>query len=168
MHGEGCIPQAAALRMSLWVPARNEWTEWMPAPHDCDMCPSNVREELIDGLSLERGSEWTNEWNLLGDTAKPPQSVTKNSPNDRFVWHPTGSASSLSGAFPGLRGTEAAVSLALSRWCAMPDQEPAPSGPWSGSACWTQVSENVLLRANPVCTCIPGPAKRRLGLRELG
>ena len=66
MHGEGCMPQAAALRMSLWVPARNELTEWMQAPRDCDMCPSNVREEPIDGLSLEWGSEWTGLWNLLG------------------------------------------------------------------------------------------------------
>ena len=52
MHGQGCMLQAAALRMNLWVPVRNEWTEWMSAPHDCDMCPSNVRGEPIDGLSL--------------------------------------------------------------------------------------------------------------------
>ena len=45
------------------------------------------------------------------------------------VWHHTGSASSLSGVFPGPRGGEAAVSLALPRWCAMRDQEPAPLGP---------------------------------------
>ena len=73
MHGEGCMPQAAALRMSLSVPARNKWTKWMSAPHDCDMCLSNVREEPIDRLSLEWGSEWTGVWNLLRDTAKPPQ-----------------------------------------------------------------------------------------------
>ena len=35
----------------------------------------------------------------------------------------------------------------------------APSGPWSGSAYWTQVSQPVLLRASPVCPCIPRPAK---------
>ena len=84
MHGEGSMPQVAALRMSLRVPVRNEWTEWMSAPHDCDMCPSNVREEPMDGLSLECGAERIGVWNLLGDTAKPPQSVTKNSLNDRF------------------------------------------------------------------------------------
>ena len=28
LHGEGCMPQAAALRMSLWVPARNVWA-WL-------------------------------------------------------------------------------------------------------------------------------------------
>ena len=191
MHGEVCMPQAAALRMSLWVPARNEWTEWMSTLHDYDMCPSNVRlvpqcvlkfvhivdartfwsdqrvvtncrmwnlrlvpqyvlrfvhivdartlwpyqcvvancriwnqtlkcestkqrqlvttrwwrqnvraskictnlrthcgtslrEKHMDGLSLECGAEWTGVWNLLGGTAKRPQSVTKNSSNDRF------------------------------------------------------------------------------------
>ena len=52
MHGEGCMPQAATLRMSLLLPLRNEWTEWMSAPHEYDMCPSNLREEPIDGLSL--------------------------------------------------------------------------------------------------------------------
>ena len=56
----------------------------MSAPHDCDMCPSTVREEPMDGLSLECGAERIAVWNLLGDTTKPPQSVTKNSPNDRF------------------------------------------------------------------------------------
>ena len=85
-----------------------------------------------------------------------------------FVWHPTGSTSSPSGVFPGPRGGEVGVSRALPRWCVLRDQEPAPSGPWSGSAYWTQVSEPVLLRASPVCPCIPGPAKRRLGLKELG
>ena len=43
--------------------------------------------------------------------------------------HPTGSALSLSGVFPGPRGGESDVRLALPRWCAMGDQEPAPSGP---------------------------------------
>ena len=84
MHEEGCMPQTAALRMSLRVAARNESTELMSAPHDCDMCPSNVREEPMDGLSLECGAEQIGVWNLLGDTAKPPQSVTNNSPKDRF------------------------------------------------------------------------------------
>ena len=84
MHEEECMPQAAALRMSLRVPARNEWTEWMSAPHDCDMCPSNAREETMDRLSLECGAERIGVCNLLGDTAKPPQSVTKSSLNDRF------------------------------------------------------------------------------------
>ena len=83
------------------------------------------------------------------------------------VWHPTGSASSPSGVFPSPLGGEDDVSLPLLRWCAMRDQKPAPSGPWSGSAYWTQVSEPVLLRASPVCPSIPRPAKRRLGLREL-
>ena len=50
----------------------------------------------------------------------------------------------------------------------MRDQEPAPSETWSGSPYWTQVSEPVLLQASPACPCIPGPAKRRLGLKELG
>ena len=121
IHGEGCMPQAAALKMSLRVPVRNEWTEW----------PRTV------------------------------QTIVS-------IWRPTGSASSPSGVFPGPRGGEVAVNLALPGWCAMRDQEPAPSGPWSGSAYWTHVSEPVLLRASPVCPCIPGPAKRRLGLRELG
>ena len=79
------------------------------------------------------------------------------------VWYPTRSAAWPSGAFPGPRGGEADVSLALPRWCVMRDQEPASSGPWSGSAYWTQVSKPVLLRASPVRPCIPGPAKRRLG-----
>ena len=48
------------------------------------MCPSDVREEPVNGLSLECGAERIGVWNLLGKTAKPPQSVTKNSPNDRF------------------------------------------------------------------------------------
>ena len=48
------------------------------------MCSSNVREEPMDGVSLECGVERIGLWNLLGDTIKPPQSVTKNSPNDRF------------------------------------------------------------------------------------
>ena len=39
MHGNRCMPQAAALKMGLWVPARNEWIEWMTAPHGCDICP---------------------------------------------------------------------------------------------------------------------------------
>ena len=116
MHGEGCMPQAATLRMCLPVPARNVWTEWMSAPHDCDMCPLNAREEPIDGLNLEWDLEWTGVWNPLGDTAKPPQSVIPSSP----------------------------------------------------SACWTQVSEPVLLGAGPVCPCILEPAKWRLVLRELG
>ena len=84
IYGEGCMPQAAALRMSLRVPVRNKWTECMSAPHDCDMCPSNLREDPVNGLSLEWGKKRIGEWNLLGDTAKPPQSVTKNSPNVRF------------------------------------------------------------------------------------
>ena len=29
MHEEGCMPQAAALRMNLRVPARNKWTEYL-------------------------------------------------------------------------------------------------------------------------------------------
>ena len=70
------------------------------------------------------------------------------------VWRPTGSASSPSGVYPGPRGGKVAVSLAPPRWCAMRDQDPAPSGPWSGSAYWTQVSEPVLLRASPVWPCI--------------
>ena len=84
------------------------------------------------------------------------------------VLHPTRSASSPSGVFPSPRGSEVDVSLALPRWSAMRDQKPAPSGPWSGSAYWTQVSEPVLLWASPVCSRIPGPAKPRLGLRQLG
>ena len=84
MHGEGCMPQVTALKISLWVPARNEWMEWMTAPHDCDICPSNVREDHIDGLSLEWGLKRTGVWQLLGGTAKPPQSVAKNSPINRF------------------------------------------------------------------------------------
>ena len=84
------------------------------------------------------------------------------------VWNPTGSTSSPSGVFPGPRGGEVDVILVLPRWCVMRDQEPAPSGPWSGSAYWTQVSEPVLLRASQVCPRILRPAKRRLGLRELG
>ena len=84
------------------------------------------------------------------------------------MWHPTGSALSLSGVFPGLRGGEVKVSLALPRWCVMWDREPAPVGPWSDSAYWTRVSEPVLLRASLVCPYIPGPAKRRLGLMEMG
>ena len=55
MYGEGCMPQVAVLRVSLRVLVRNESTERMSAPHDCDMCPSNVRGEPIDGLPLERG-----------------------------------------------------------------------------------------------------------------
>ena len=47
-------------------------------------------------------------WNRLGDTAGPPQSVTKNSQTIVTVWRPTGSASSLSGVFPGSRGGEVA------------------------------------------------------------
>ena len=81
--------------------------------------------------------------------------------------HPTGSALSPNGVFPGPRRGEADVSLALPRWCAMQDQEPAPSGPWSGRAYRTQVAEPVLLPASPTCSCIPGPAKRSFGLREL-
>ena len=84
MHGEGRMPQAAALKMRLRMPAKNEWSEWMSAPHDCDMCPSNVREEPIDGPSVEWGFERTGVWKILGDDAKLPQSVTKNSPIDRF------------------------------------------------------------------------------------
>ena len=84
MHGEECMPQAAALRMSLWVPARNEWTEWMSALHERDMFSSNVREDSIDGLSLEWGKARSGVWNLLRDTAKTPKAVTKNSPNDGF------------------------------------------------------------------------------------
>ena len=102
----------------------------MSAPHDCDMCLLNVKEDSMDGLSLERGKERVGDWNLLEDTAKPPQSVTKNSPKTIVsVWHPTGSVSLLSGVFPGPPGGEVNVSLALLRWCAMRDQEPAPSGP---------------------------------------
>ena len=48
----------------------------------------------------------------------------QNSPNDRFRME----SSSVSGVFPGPRGGEADMSLALPRWCAMQDQEPAPSG----------------------------------------
>ena len=29
MHGEVCMPQVAALRISLQVPVWNEWTEWL-------------------------------------------------------------------------------------------------------------------------------------------
>ena len=72
-HKEGFMTHAAALRMSLRVPERKEWTEWMSGPHDCDMCPSNVRGEPIDGLSVECSAERIGVWNLLGDTAKPPQ-----------------------------------------------------------------------------------------------
>ena len=171
MHGEGCMPQATALRMCLRVPVRNEWTEWtewISAPHDCDMCPSNVREEPIDGLSLDEakselvnGISWGTLQGLRSLWTRTVQTIVS-------VWHLTGSASLPSGVFPDPRGGEAAVSLSLPRWYAMRNQEPGPSGPWSGSAYWTQVSEPVLLRASPVCPCIPGPAKRRLGLRELG
>ena len=95
----------------------------MSVPQDCDMCPSNVREEPIDGLSIECGAERIGVWNLLKDTDRPPPSVAKNI---RCVWHPTGSASSPSGVFPGPQGSEF-----------------------------------------DVCPRIPGPAKRRLGLRNL-
>ena len=64
--------------------AKKDGWEWIWAPHDCDMCPSNVREESIDGFSLEWGKEQIGVWNLLEDTAKPPQSVNKDCPNDRF------------------------------------------------------------------------------------
>ena len=84
MHGEGCMPQAAALCMRVWVPVKNEWNAWMSEPHDWDMCPSNVREDSINRLSLECGAERIGVWNLIRDTAKPLQSVTKSSPNDRF------------------------------------------------------------------------------------
>ena len=60
------------------------------------------------------------------------------------------------------------MSLGLLRWCAMRDQEPAPSGPSPGSAYCTQVLESVLFRASLVCPCIPGVTKRSLGHRELG
>ena len=33
----------------------------------------------MDGLSLECGAERIGVWNLLGDTAEPPQSVIKSS-----------------------------------------------------------------------------------------
>ena len=84
------------------------------------------------------------------------------------VWHPTGSAPPPGGVFPDPSEYGADVSLALPKGCAMRNQEPAPSGPWSGSACWTQVSEPVLHRVSPVCPWIPGPAKRKLDFRELG
>ena len=71
MHGEGRMPQAAVLRMSLRVPARNEWSEWMSAPHDCDMCPSNMREESMDRLSLEWGKERIGVWKYPGGHCKP-------------------------------------------------------------------------------------------------
>ena len=58
--------------------------------------------------------------------------------------------------------------LALSRWCAMRDQEPALSGPWSGSAYWTQMFLSVMPRASLAHPCLPGPAEWRLGFRELG
>ena len=48
------------------------------------MCPSNVREDSINGLSRECGAERIGVWNLLADAAKPQQSVTKRIPNDRF------------------------------------------------------------------------------------
>ena len=83
----------------------------------------------MDGLFLECSAERIGVWNLLKDTAKPPQSVTKTVQTIVSVWHPTGRASSPSGVFPGPRGGEVDVSLALSRWCAMRNQEPAPSGP---------------------------------------
>ena len=56
----------------------------MSAPHDSVMCPLNVREEPMNGLSLVCCAQRIGVWNLLGDTAKPPESVTKNSPHDRF------------------------------------------------------------------------------------
>ena len=115
---------------------------------------NEAQNELVYGISLATLQSLRSLW------PRTVQTIV-------FVWHPTGNTSSPSGVFPGPRGGEAAVSLALPMWCAMRDQGPAPSGPWSGSAYWTQVSEPVLLRASPVCPCIPGPAKWRLGLREL-
>ena len=56
MHEEGCMPQAAALRMSLRVPARNEWTEWISAPHDCDMCTLGKAMGKVD-LDVSPGAE---------------------------------------------------------------------------------------------------------------
>ena len=47
-------------------------------------------------------------------------------------------------------------------------QEPASSGPWSGSAYWTQTSESVFFPATLDRPCIPVPTKRSLDLRELG
>ena len=116
---------------------------------------SQAKSELVNGIS------WGTLQSLHSLWPRTVQTIVS-------VWQPTGSALSPSGVFPGWRGGETAVSLALPRWCVMRDQEPGPSGPWSGSACWTQVSEPVLLRASPVCPCIPGSDKRRLGLRELG
>ena len=84
------------------------------------------------------------------------------------VWHPTGIAPPPGGFFPDPLEGGADVSMILPRWCAMRHQEPALSGPWSGSAYWTQTSESVLPRASLVRSCFPGPAKRRLGLKDCG
>ena len=108
MHGEGCMPQAAALRISLRVLARNEWTEWMLAP-----LLSEAKSELVYGIS------WGTLQSLRSLWPRTVQMIVS-------VWHPTRSASSPSGAFPGPREGEAGVNLALPRWCVMRDQEPAP------------------------------------------
>ena len=84
-----------------------------------------------------------------------------------LVWHLTGSAPPRNGVPPDAWGGKADISLVLPRWRAMRDQEPAPSGPCSGRAYWTQ-TYSVLPWASPVSSWIPGPAKRRLGLRKLG
>ena len=108
----------------------NEWQRRMTV-----MCHSNAGEEPIGGLSLECFffSSWIFSGKLQCLRSLWPRTVQ----TIVSVWHLTGSASSPSGVFPGPRGGEADVSLALLRWCAMRDQEPAPSGPWSGSAYWT-------------------------------
>ena len=160
MHGEGCIPQAAALRMS----ELNECQRRMTV-----ICVLRMREKTLytGSLLIKPKSElvYGTSWGTLQSLRSLWPRTVQTSVS---VWHPTGSASSLTDVFPDPRGGEADVSLALPRWCAMQDEKPAPSEPWSGSAYWTQVLEPVMLRASPVCPCIPGPAKQRSGLRELG
>ena len=66
--GGGTENESATACDCLRLPARNEWSERMSALHDCDMCPLNVKEDSMDGLSLERGKERICDWNLVEDT----------------------------------------------------------------------------------------------------
>ena len=118
-HGEGYMAQAAALRMSLRVPARNEWTKWTSAPHDCDVPFECERRLYRRALSWMQQLVYGISWGTLQRL--------------RSLWPKT---------------VQKVVSV-------------------SGSAYWTQVLEPVWLRASPVCPCIPGLDKQRLGRREL-
>ena len=85
INGEGCISQAATWGMSLCLRKMNELNEGgrMITQRDWNKYLLNVREDPINGLSLECKALPDHAENEH-DTAKPPQSATKISPNDDF------------------------------------------------------------------------------------